>query len=430
MKILVEQSGYHLNNMGDVAMLQVTVSRLKQLFPESTIQIFTTAPDRLEKYCPGTVPLSPLGREVWSYPLSKFPSRSALVNQVLNYFDTSTPGQEIRKSFPHLTRNLLQHRLRNCPGYISDFNEFTHAIFDANLVILSGGGYINDVFPYNVTRALATIDLATRLHKPVIMLGHGLGPLTDVDILAQAQQTLPSVKRIGLREQVAGLPLLKSIGVSPEQVVVTGDDAVELAYEARSPELDRGIGVNLRVSHYSEVAPQVFNAIRAALVSVAETHQAPLIPAPISRHSDAQNEQPDSVAIQKLTEGYSDCPEGGFHLDTPLKVIQQVSRCRVMVTASYHAGVFALSQGIPVVGLVKSKYYVDKFQGLADQFGQGCEMILLDEDNLQDRLIQTINQLWSDAETLRPKLLESAVRQIQQGRLVYQSLRELGLPCR
>jgi polysaccharide pyruvyl transferase WcaK-like protein len=430
MRILVEQGSYHLNNMGDVAMLQVAVSRLKQLFPNSTIQIFTNTPDRLEQYCPGTIPLSPKGREVWSYPLSKFPSGLKLVNNTLNYFDTSYLGQRTRKTFPHFTQILLQHRLRNCPSDIKDLNDFTCAIFNADLLLLSGGGYMNDIFPYSITRALATIDLAGRLHKPVMMLGLGLGPLTDVDILAQAKQTLPSVKRIGLREQVAGLPLLKSIGVSPEQVVVTGDDAVELAYEARSPELDRGIGVNLRVSHYSEVTPQVFNAIRTALVSVAETHQAPLIPAPISRHSDAQNEQPDSVAIQKLIEGYSDCSDGGFHLDTPLKVIQQVSRCRVMVTASYHAGVFALSQGIPVVGLVKSKYYVDKFLGLADQFGQGCEIILLDEDNLQDRLIQTINQLWSDAETLRPRLLESAVRQIQQGRLVYESLRELGLPCR
>ena len=35
----------------------------------------------------------------------------------------------------------------------------------------------------------------------------------------------------------------------------------------------------------------------------------------------------------------------------------------VEVTGSYHAGVFALAQGIPVVGLLQSAYYEQKFIG-------------------------------------------------------------------
>lgn len=425
MQILVEQSGYHLNNMGDVAMLQVAISRLKALFPNSKIQVFTTAPERLEKYCPGAIPLSPAGREIWSYPLSKFSSQSDFINRLSHYLDNSELGAKIRKRFPSPTRKILQNRLRNCPNYIDRFNEFTSAIFDADLLVLTGGGYINDIFPYNVTRALATIELADSLNKPVIMLGHGLGPIDDSEILAKAKHTLTTVKLIGLRERVAGLPLLESMGVSRTQVVVTGDDAIELAGEARQPELGRGIGVNLRVSHYSNITSQVFDTIRAALHLAAETHQTSLVPVPISRHSDAKNEQPDSVAIQQLVEGYSNCSDGGFDLDTPLKVIQQVSHCRVVVTASYHAGVFALSQGIPVVGLVKSKYYVDKFLGLADQFQVGCEIVFLDEANLQEKLVTKIEQLWTEAEILRPQLLRAAEHQIQEGHAAYQKLLSL-----
>jgi polysaccharide pyruvyl transferase WcaK-like protein len=422
MKILVEQSGYHLNNMGDVAMLQVAISRLRQLFPESTIQIFTTAPERLERYCPAVTPLSPTGREVWSYPLSKFTGRFFLINQISTYFDSSTIGAEIRRRFPLLTRKILQNRLRNCPSLVNDLTDFTNAIFSADLLVLTGGGYINDVFPKNVTRALATIELAHALNKPVVMLGHGLGPLTNPDILNKAKIALTGVRLMGLREKVASLPLLHTIGMAQGQIDITGDDAVELAYHERQSELGNGIGVNLRVSHYSDITSQVFDEIRAALHLVAEKYQAPLVPVPISRHSDAKNEQPDSIAIQQLIAGYSDFSDGGYCLDTPLKVIQQVSHCRVVVTASYHAGVFALSQGIPVIGLVKSKYYVDKFLGLADQFGAGCEIICLDEESLKDTLVEKIEQAWSAAEMLRPQLLQAAADQIQLGHRTYQKL--------
>ena len=46
-------------------------------------------------------------------------------------------------------------------------------------------------------------------------------------------------------------------------------------------------------------------------------------------------------------------------------VIERVGECRVVVTGSYHGAVFALAQGIPVVALVKSPYYVNKMAGLA-----------------------------------------------------------------
>jgi polysaccharide pyruvyl transferase WcaK-like protein len=52
-----------------------------------------------------------------------------------------------------------------------------------------------------------------------------------------------------------------------------------------------------------------------------------------------------------------------------------VSRCRVVVTGSYHAGVFALAQGIPVVATAASRYYHDKFSGLADLFGGGGDIV-------------------------------------------------------
>ena len=57
MKIFVENSGYDLENMGDVAMLQVTVSRLQSLWPDAVIVILTNAPEKLAELCPNTFPV-------------------------------------------------------------------------------------------------------------------------------------------------------------------------------------------------------------------------------------------------------------------------------------------------------------------------------------------------------------------------------------
>jgi colanic acid/amylovoran biosynthesis protein len=157
------------------------------------------------------------------------------------------------------------------------------------------------------------------------------------------------------------------------------------------------------------------------LHDAARKNHASLIPIPISRNereSDANN-------IRRILAGYDDMSDGGQNLDSPLKVIRQVGSCRVVVTGSYHAGVFALSQGIPVVGLANSQYYIDKFFGLAAQFGTGCQIIFLDDGQLAKKLSNAIDFAWSGADQVRPPLLEAAKRQIEMGWDAYRRVRDL-----
>ena len=65
----------------------------------------------------------------------------------------------------------------------------------------------------------------------------------------------------------------------------------------------------------------------------------------------------------------------GFAPTEPAEVMREISKCRLVITGSYHAGVFALAMGIPVIALIASEYYVDKFYGLQMQFGNGLEMV-------------------------------------------------------
>ena len=59
MNILIDSCSYNCQNVGDLAMLIVAVSRLRELWPDASIRIITNAPDRISKHCGdvGTVPV-------------------------------------------------------------------------------------------------------------------------------------------------------------------------------------------------------------------------------------------------------------------------------------------------------------------------------------------------------------------------------------
>lgn len=413
MRILVEQSGYPLSNIGDIAMLQVAVTRLNSFWPDAVIEVFTTVPDKLAKFCPDACPLLPLGQGIEMNPVSK----------VLDQFMPSSMLQALKnieyQIISHILKFAIDLKWKARQIETKNFKSFVEAIEAADLVVASGGGYITDAFEKKATITLSILDLANRLGKPTVMLGHGLGPLQNPKLCTQAKGVLPYVDIITLREQRAGIPLVNSLGISNKNFVVTGDDAIELVYEHRSVELGNGIGINLRFAEYAQVDTNLVKIISLALQDTARTKNAPLIPVPIS-HSKS-----DSKTIQQILAGYDDASDGGQNLDTPLKVIKQVGRCRVVVTGSYHAGVFALAQGIPIVALAKSEYYIDKFLGLAEQFRIGCEVILMSDKELRENLIVAIDNAWKSSEEVKPRLLESAKKQIELGSIAYQQVYQL-----
>ncbi|MBW4446558.1 MAG: polysaccharide pyruvyl transferase family protein [Spirirestis rafaelensis WJT71-NPBG6] len=426
MRILVDNGANKLLNLGDIAMLQVLIERLSNLWPDAFIEVFTSSPEGLLKLFPNVHPLLRCGSQTWSSPLVHSVYKLMPNHQLAQQW--SDMEWVFRRRSPSLVRSLINFKLKREPEKARNFEAYMKAVYSADLVVTSGGGYITDPFKNGAIVALETLGLASRLDKVTAMFGTGLGPIQDRELLARSKTVLPSINLIALREKRAGLPLLNSIGVSQNCVMTTGDDAIELAYKARNIELCDGIGVNLRVAEYSGVSLSLLETVRSALHNVAKKLNTPLIPAPIDHSSDEGYAESDSAAIQKLLKGYDDTSDGGKSLDTPLKVIEQIGQCRVVVTGSYHAGVFALAQGIPAIGLAKSKYYANKFLGLADQFGVGCEVILLDDPELENKLVDSLERAWQSAEQLRPQLLEVAKRQVELGHTAYKRVYELVTP--
>ena len=374
--VLVEPSDFVLRNAGDVAMLDVAVTRLADLFPEAPILVFSDTPDLLPRHRANVVPLDTAGRRAWLRD------------------DVSHP--EARK--------------------------FVDAVARARLVVVAGMGGITDSFQDFAVGVLRTLDLAIRHGVPTAMMGQGIGPLTDSALRARAAQVLPRVDWIALREARAGLPLLRALGVPGERVCTTGDDAIELAVGQEGGDAPGwGLGVNLRASDYSGVSDDIIASVRLGVQRAGVRVHAQLLAVPISRAAGEE----DAATIRRLVGGYDAVLDEGFSIDSPQAVVEQIKRCRVVMTGSYHAGVFALACGIPVVGLARSMYYLDKFFGLAEQFGCGCEVVILDDADVPDRVDAAIRRLWAEAEELRADLRTAAERQIAEGRAAYQHLRSL-----
>lgn len=413
MKIFIIPSSVHCLNLGDVAMMQVTCRRFRKFWPDSEIYVLNDAPELLELYCPGAKPVRPIGQQSY-YTTAAYLTRlgKRLGSPALSELDYSW-----RHQWPGLAEKLIG--IRGGEANAAEVKNFVELVKSCNLVMASGAGQITDSFSGASAPLLGTLEVAQDHGIHTAIMGQGIGPIDDPNFRARAAKVLPKVDIICVRETITGPPLLDALGVPREHVVVTGDDAIETVYENRRESLGHCIGVNLRVSWYSDIPGGLIESLRHPLQEAATELGAPMVSIPISRHPD----EDDSGICAQLFAGYSSVPTPDNDLTLVEGMVREIGRCRVMITTSYHGGVFALAQGIPVVAWLKSKYFAAKLYGLANQFGVGCEIVTLDEAHWESRLKSAILSAWNSAEQVRPRLLEAARSQLAASRAAYEVLR-------
>lgn len=397
MRIVVEPGDLILRNAGEMAMLEVALSRLVSMWPDAQVRVFSYMPETFPHYGKNVLPVSALGRSRWLE--TQAPRRAGLLR-----FAISRTAGKIAEAVG-FGRGLEER-------------EFVDLVSTADLIIATGMGGITDAFPDYAADVLSTFALGLRHDAVTAMLGQGIGPLANGSLRRRARAVLPGIDLIGLREGIAGPQILKALGVQSSRVMVTGDDAIELAYMSHPAQLGDGIGINLRAATYSGLAARQIAAVRAELHGCAERLAAPVIPVPISWVPGEE----DADTIRQLLKGHDDASDGGSGIRSVAGVLEQVRQCRVVVTGSYHAAVFALAQGIPAVGIAGSPYYLQKFTGLADQFRTGCEVLTTRDVESQGSVGAAVETRWRRAPEYRAALLEDAVRQIDSSRNAYRRL--------
>jgi len=403
-KILIDNSGYELKNHGDLSMLLLMVERLHNQYPKAEIQVFTVAADRLVKLIPYVTPVSIEGRKMWLNTWNVFGGLHKLFPSCLHNW-LKDKEDLLKVKFPVIAEKWVIRRFRKRGVNVEVLSQFIQLVQQADVVVASGGGYLTDTFKGHALRVLKTLALAQEFRKPTAIFGQGLGPFESKELMYWMRRVLPKLVLITLRERLSSEPHALSMGAISDKVLVTGDDAIYLAYKRQPLNMGRKIGVNLRIAVYSGLDNNNLDLVKQVLEMSASNLTTELCGVPISFYE----EDSDFQSIQKiLGSNEADTEE----LDTPEKIIDRVGECRIVVTGSYHAGVFALSQGVSVIAIAASAYYRDKFDGLAEQFEVGCSIIDGDVADFENKLELAISDAWLKADELRPILLQKAEEQI------------------
>lgn len=132
-------------------------------------------------------------------------------------------------------------------------DEFFTAVSEADAVVCTGGGFVNDEFEGHALDTLALLRMAQRMGKPTAMFGQGFGPITSPRLHAATKRVLPRLSYLGLRERFGGEKLLIWVGGAPRRCLITGDDAIELTLQANDKAPRIASGLNVRVAAYSGV---------------------------------------------------------------------------------------------------------------------------------------------------------------------------------
>ena len=432
MRILLDQAVHDHRNRGNNSLLEVTRDRFRELWPDAVFDVISNSPyfckifledvhpvdqrtfteyqgrfDRISKYVP-----NPIWRLV-------FEGRE-LLKQKGGLELTSQDARRVfgRSNGSEWSQQPDSQSSASGQVIVGESTADPYAsIAQYDLYVPTGGGYLCDSDKRFLIPLFDRLEAAQNRGVLTFMVGQGIGPLEDPELLKRAGDVLPKLDYLLVREEKLTRPLLNSLGVPPERVLMTGDDAIEPAYLVRKVKLGQGIGLSLRVAKYTDFNQSHIDAIRPAILSAAEKYNAELVSAPIDSN-DADKEY-----VAELMKGYGRTSSSWRKFESTTAVIRRISRCRIMVTGTFHGAVFALSQGIPVIGLANSIEYRNKLFGLATEFGaQGCQILMLKDEDLAENLRKAIDFAWSSAESLRPQLLDAAERQIDLGYSAYHKI--------
>jgi colanic acid/amylovoran biosynthesis protein len=395
-RLFIHPSSLRLANLGDVAMLEVALDRLRRRIPDARFEILARHSWAVRSVLPDATWIPEADRD--------FLLGAGLYPRAL----PQGPQRWLKARRPALFLALWMLKALLLRGRYLGARDLLRRLGRADLFVLTGAGLIADPFRPAAIRALDTMALALDRSVPVVLLGQGLGPLEEPELRRRVSEVLPRVDLIFVREALHSVPLLVSLGVRGERILVTGDDALAPAVREPAREGRSGIGVNLRLAPYSGISGALVAAVRRVLHAGARELGAPLIGLPIG------GEEPDDdlPVLRRLLDGAeSDAADAGPPL-TPAGVISRVSQCHVVLTGSYHAAVFALGQGIPVVAIAGSDYYRRKFEGLADLFPRGCRLVDAAGGEFEEDLADALRRSWADGPGLAAGLRAEAERQV------------------
>ena len=403
LRILIENGSQEFHNVGDAAMLAEAYRCVRAEWPSAEIHVTTRQPKQLQHFCPGCIPFNLDGRRALSIawaPWRRLETRAPVLAPTLRRVRLMH-----RNPLNRIWIRLVCRYLRQRPA---DVVRFLSMLRSVDFLIYTGGGYFNDEFRAYMHELVSVGEVIQHLGKPVVAFGQGIGPLSTALAARPVEELLRKAAAVGTREDIS-FRWLEARRNPQTLSASTGDDVLLDPDLPLPPPLGSRLGVNVRLSHYSGIMAAELGFLRLAVANFLQEKNLPAVQSIPIKDTDQESTR---LVLGSLP--LQECPA------EKRTVLERIAACRVLVTGSYHAAVFAYALGVTVIGVAANAYYLQKLKGVAERFrtppliftpsrSAGVEHDAAD----LGRLLHTA---WKAAPEIRAHLLEARLEQASTNR--------------
>ncbi len=195
MHILLDQGIFDMRNLGQNALLQAAIQRVKRLWPEASIGVTTFAPNLLMIFFPDVFPVSPDGTYEWHKNRDKYDRVRRFIPSVLLRILLEM-REEIWHRWPGLSLGTVRTKIRSWiwrastraqeePADHSPVDaaastnlqphDYSSVVTGADLFIATGSQYMCDHARDSAFQVLNRLEAAIRCGIPTAMVGQGMG---------------------------------------------------------------------------------------------------------------------------------------------------------------------------------------------------------------------------------------------------------------
>lgn len=305
-------------------------------------------------------------------------------------------------AFYHVTdRNFRSLLWRNPLSYLKALLTNVYQVLKCDKVLICGGGNMTSVWPHVLESRLRLLRVANFFRKEVFLVSQTIGPY-DHEHRKAVDQVLGKATWIGVRD----------INFSHTQISAPVHFALDDACFLERRHSDYSRSISQQGGSFACIAMRKFggmdneDVLRVASVIARTIRERQLKTVFIPHHAPRGTEGDIKLAngIRQLW------PENGFHMVDPIPLASELKAltgdCDFVVSMRYHQLVFALSLGIPAVGVYVDEYTQAKLTGSFEALGLKPRVVSIDDaDKYLDALV-------SEACASREEFL-TAARRIQ-----------------
>lgn len=407
MKLLVDHGAY--GNLGDTAMIEGVVLRLKSILPEAEIFV---------------VDSQSLKTVIWDFPgvfRQKEYNEYIVKSFFMNIFAGVPFFRRYRNCWRKVSRKITLWSLgRFFPaGSLSIANysktenksiklsEFCEQ-FDALHIV--GGGNLTDTFLEELFKKSCLLLTFAEQDKPIVLTGQQIGPFKSNILKKALCRVLRKSNFVGLREPIDSLSFCQKAHIDAKQFEVMGDDSFGLSpaddelilnlldqYGLKENEF---LAFNVRIAFYALEQKRHLQQIAVILDKIGIYFQMPIVIVPIALNP-GDSDIVSGKELAKLVRSAQILVMENNNL-TPGLVKGILGKAFGVVGVSYHFCTFALSQGVPAVCIHDGDYYLQKARGLCGFWKDGRLALPLNETST-NQAVNHIVQLFEDG-VFREKL--------------------------